>query len=84
MAEAGVDQTARTGSDAVVSGRDSDDPGGAVLDHTWRQVGGPDVELIPVTTSTVRFRVPRLLQETPFEPARVGWMERSAIHQPGI
>ncbi len=67
VAQAGVDQTVRTGSDVVLSGRDSDDPDGAVLDHTWRQVGGPDVELIPVTTSTVRFRVPRLLQETQFE-----------------
>jgi K319L-like, PKD domain len=77
IADAGVDQTVRSGQKVLLSSTNSDDPDGVILNHTWAQVsnGAPDVELFDtlrfpadpsISTPVVSFFVPELYTDTPF------------------
>ena len=66
IANAGFDQTVRAMSKVLLSSRDSDDTDGALLTHDWRQVSGPEVNLIKKTVNTVSFDVPALDVQTDF------------------
>lgn len=43
VADAGVDQVVRAGTELILSGRDSDDPDGPVQYYRWRRVSGPEI-----------------------------------------
>jgi hypothetical protein len=64
VAEAGPDISARFGSEVALSGRDSYDPDGPVMLYRWRQVAGPESQVLTVNNSTIRVKVPALDEDT--------------------
>lgn len=54
----GGSSTFRTGSEVLLTGKDSEDPDGPIIDWEWSQTGGPTVLLKEVNASTVSFTVP--------------------------
>ena len=63
-ANAGPDIRARFGAEVTLSGRDSYDNDGPILEFNWTQVSGPTVELAQVNSSTVKFTVPNGTEAT--------------------
>ena len=63
-ADAGPEIRARFGSEITLSGRDSYDNDGPILNFTWKQVTGPAAELAVVSPSAVKFTVPSATQNT--------------------
>lgn len=69
-ANAGTDFSVRSHSEFVLSGRQSYDDDGPVMEYQWRQTGGPTLDaslLSAVNRSTVRVRLPDYLQDTSLE-----------------
>lgn len=77
IADAGPNQTVRSGQKVLLSSTNSDDPDGVILDHTWTQIatGAPQVELYDalrfpadpsVSTPVVSFFVPEVYSATDF------------------
>ncbi|MDX1695252.1 MAG: hypothetical protein R3208_15915, partial [Ketobacteraceae bacterium] len=63
-ANAGPDIRARFGSEITLSGRDSYDNDGPVMDFRWEQVSGPTVDLAVVNSSTVKLTLPTASEDT--------------------
>jgi phosphatidylserine/phosphatidylglycerophosphate/cardiolipin synthase-like enzyme len=58
LAKAGNDQSVNEGSLVLLNSSLSTDPDGNVIQHNWKQTGGPPVSLIGAATSTATFTAP--------------------------
>jgi mono/diheme cytochrome c family protein len=60
----GKNNTYREGSEVLLSGKDSEDGDGPLLDWSWRQTAGPAVTLVERNSTTVSFTAPPVLADT--------------------
>lgn len=60
----GVANTFREGSEVLLSGKDSEDGDGPLLDWSWEQTAGPTVRLVERSSVAVSFTTPRVAAET--------------------
>ena len=59
-ADAGGDQSVESGSTVTLDGSGSRDPDGDALDYSWRQTGGPSVELADADSASATFEAPEV------------------------
>ena len=68
IVDAGPDQNVRTQSEVILSGRDSDDLDGVILDFDWNIVSGPSSlskdAFVFETRETIKFTVPEIFEAT--------------------
>jgi mono/diheme cytochrome c family protein len=50
--------TFREGSEVILTGKDSEDADGPIIDYEWTQIGGPAVQLVERASATVSFTAP--------------------------
>lgn len=60
VADAGADQSPRTGDQVVLDGARSSDPENKTLSYLWTQVSGPQVELSDATVAKPTFTAPNV------------------------
>lgn len=60
----GADNRFREGSEVLLSGKDSEDGDGPILEWVWTQTAGPEVTLIERTSNVVSFTAPDVAAET--------------------
>ena len=53
----------REGSEVILTGKDSEDLDGPLLEWTWSQTGGPAVQLVERNSTTVTFTAPDVTQQ---------------------
>ncbi|WP_444928028.1 glycosyl hydrolase family 18 protein [Microbulbifer sp. TRSA002] len=63
-ADAGLDQSAASGSSVTLDGSASSDLDGDVLSYSWTQIGTPQVQLTGADSATPAFTAPQVTSET--------------------